>query len=47
MPFYVNFVILCFTRSMDFMMNARGSMGMLMLGDIVQMFLTILHFPQL
>ena len=32
---------------MDFMMNARESMEMLMLGDIVPMFLTILHFLQL
>lgn len=46
MPFYVNIVILCCTRSMDFMMNARGSTEMLMLGDIVQMSLTILHFLQ-
>lgn len=32
---------------MDFMMNARESMEMLMPGDIVQMFSTILHFLQL
>lgn len=32
---------------MDFMMNARESMEMLMLGDIVPMFSTILHFLQL
>ena len=41
MMIYVNFVIYCFARSMDFMMNARGSMAMPMLGAIVQMCLTI------
>lgn len=50
--FFSKVILIChsnfiFARCMVSMMNAKGSMVMLMHGDIAPMFLTILHFQLL